>query len=217
MPSYLSLHTSSCSSTHSERRKRFFLPLAAFHLPHENLFLGAGVLGEDGRRTASVFLTERRANSAPSSAAAAAGARGGAHGKTPLRSPPALATLPAAPHRKGLDQPLSRRSGGRPATSPHHRALARPYGCFKRLSPGPRRPACPQARARQPRTPRPASPPLPPRGGAAVERVGRRHRAYGCLGSRGLGHPSRLGHSPVLHCRHTALFTRAAGEVPAVS
>lgn len=112
---------------------------------------------------------------------------------------------------------LSRRSGGRPATSPHHRALARPYGCFKRLSPGPRRPACPRARARQPRTPRPASPPLPPRGGAAVERVGRRHRAYGCLGSRGLGRPSRLGYSPVPHCRHTALFTRAAGEVPAVS
>lgn len=212
-----------------------FLSLAAFLLPHERFALRAYVLGEGRHRIAIVFLTERWAGSAPSSAATAAlpgaergqGRAGSAGGRCLTRRPRESAALPgapaapaallSAPHRRGLDQPPALPRGSAAGTSPQRHAPARPCGCFNRLSPGPPRPACPRGRARQPGTPHPVGLPLPPRGGAAVERLRRRHRAYGCLGSRGLSHPSRLGHDPVSHYGHTALFTRAAGEVPAVS
>lgn len=106
-------------------------------------------------------------------------------------------------------QPVARPARGKAdSIPPYLRAPALPCDCSNRLSPGHPHPACPRGQAQQPHAPRLS---LSLRGGAAIERI-RRHRAYSCLGSGRLGHPSQLGHDRGPHCRHSVLFSARGGR-----
>lgn len=241
MPSYLSPHTLRCSGTRGRRCERLFhASLSPFTSP--KLRFARVLLGEAGRRTATAFLTERRADSAPSSAATAAlpaAGRGQAARRQVPDAAPAGRRLSPGPGRPS-GRPSQKgarpspcptagagREGGRPAPlltaalwpapAGASAASARALRALPARPPGRGAGRSSRAPPHPPPPPCQASPRLPPRGGAADERVRGTHGAYGRLVSRWLGHPSRLGQGPVPHCGHTALFTRAAGEAPAVS
>lgn len=127
-----------------------FLPLAAFLSPHKRFVLRAYVLGEGGRRTAVVLLTQRRAANVPSSAAIAAlrgAGRGQGRAARAARrqvsdaapagrrrsTPPGAlsATLLGAPHRSGLDQPPALPRERTAGSVLHCRALASPLGVLQ--------------------------------------------------------------------------------------
>lgn len=114
MPSYLSPHTLRCSGTRGRRCERLFhASLSPFTSP--KLRFARVLLGEAGRRTATAFLTERRADSAPSSAATAALPAAG-RGQAARRQVP-----DAAPAGRRL-------SPGRPSGRPSQKG-ARPSPC----------------------------------------------------------------------------------------